>query len=153
MLSDIAAVRLMLNTGLRVAEFCAVNWKDVRLGDRQGTLTVRKGKGSKHRQIPLNKDARHALLSLGYGEHAGKASPIFIRHMVLDVPRLSDSPRTIRAGGGPERGNAALAEGHSFKEPRQCGRQFRKDRSPGRSGEPGDHAGRRRCRICNKPSK
>ena len=75
---DIAAVRLMLNSGLRVAEFCAVNWKDVRLSDRQGTLTVRKGKGSKRRQIPLNKDARHALLSLGYGEHAGKATPIFV---------------------------------------------------------------------------
>jgi len=26
----------------------------------------------------LNKDARHALLSLGYGEHAGKATPIFV---------------------------------------------------------------------------
>ena len=75
---DVAAVKLMLNTGLRVAEFCAVNWKDIRLSDRQGTLTVRKGKGSKRRQIPLNKDARQALLSLGYGEHAGKATPIFV---------------------------------------------------------------------------
>jgi site-specific recombinase XerD len=75
---DVAAVKLMLNTGLRVAEVCAVNWKDIRLSDRQGTLTVRKGKGSKRRQIPLNKDARHALLSLGYGEHAGKQTPIFV---------------------------------------------------------------------------
>jgi site-specific recombinase XerD len=84
---DIAAVRLLLNTGLRVAEFCAVNWKDVRLSDRQGTLTVRKGKGSKRRQIPLNKDARHALLSFGYGEHAGRATPIFVGQRGPLTPR------------------------------------------------------------------
>ena len=84
---DITAVKLMLNTGLRVAEFCGVNWKDVRLSDRQGALTVRKGKGSKRRQIPLNKDARHALLSLGYGEHAGKATPIFVGQRGPLTPR------------------------------------------------------------------
>jgi integrase/recombinase XerC len=84
---DVAAVKVMLNTGLRVAEFCAVNWKDVRLSDRQGTLTVRKGKGSKRRQIPLNRDARQALLSLGYGEHAGKATPIFVGQRGPLTPR------------------------------------------------------------------
>lgn len=75
---DLAAVRLMLNTGLRVAELCALKWKDIRLSARQGTLTVRRGKGNKRRQIPLNKDARTALLSLGYSEQAGKTSSIFV---------------------------------------------------------------------------
>ena len=68
-----AAVKLMLNAGLRIAELCAIVWKDIRLGDRQGTLTVRKGKGGKRRQIPLNKDARQALLAMGFGEYAGSS--------------------------------------------------------------------------------
>jgi integrase/recombinase XerC len=84
---DIAAVKVMLNTSLRGAEFCAVTWKDIRLSDRQGTLTVRKGKGSKRRQIPLNKDARQALLALGYHEHAGKAMPIFVGQRGSLTPR------------------------------------------------------------------
>jgi len=33
---------------------------------------------------------------------------------------------------------ASLRRGQ--QEPRQCGRQFRKDRNPGRSLKPGDHA-------------
>jgi integrase/recombinase XerC len=53
----------------------------------QGTLTVRKGKGSKRRQIPLNKDARQALLSLGYSEHAGKPRPVFIGQRGPLTPR------------------------------------------------------------------
>jgi len=84
---DIAAVKVMLNTGLRVAEFCAVIWKDIRLSDRQGTLTVRKGKGSKRRQIPLNKDARQALLALGYHEHVGKATAVFVGQRGPLTPR------------------------------------------------------------------
>ena len=40
---DIAAVVLMLNTGLRVSELCVLLWKDINLSSRQGTLTVRKG--------------------------------------------------------------------------------------------------------------
>ena len=129
---DIAAVKVMLNTGLRVAEFCAVTWKDIRLSDRQGKLTLWKGKGSKRRQIPLNKDARQALLALGYGEHAEKRAPY--------TTRLSDSSRAIRARRGSERGNTALVEAQLLQEPCQYGRQFGKDRRPGRSREPGDHA-------------
>lgn len=85
---DIAAVKLVLNTGLRVAELCAVNWKDIRLSDRQGTLTVRKGKGSKRCQIPLNKVARQALLALGYGEYAGKSAPVFVGQRGPLTPRV-----------------------------------------------------------------
>lgn len=74
---DIAIVKLLLNSGLRVEELCSLTWKDVRLTNRQGTLVVQKGKGSKRREVPLNGDARNALLSLGYKENAGKRSPIF----------------------------------------------------------------------------
>ncbi len=69
---DIAAILLMLNTGLRVAELCVLVWRDIRVTDRHGTLTVRNGKGSKRREVPLNKDARRVLLFLGYRENAGR---------------------------------------------------------------------------------
>jgi site-specific recombinase XerD len=84
---DNAAIVLMLNTGLRVAELCALAWRDIRLTDRQGTLTVRSGKGSKRREIPLNKDARRVLLLLGYGSHAGKPAPLFLGQRGRLTPR------------------------------------------------------------------
>ena len=73
---DLAVVRLLLNTGLRVQELCALTWKDVALSDRKGLLTVRHGKGGKHRQVPLNHDARAALAALGYPQHAGQEAVI-----------------------------------------------------------------------------
>lgn len=74
---DFAVVRLLLNTGLRVSELCGLVWTDVTITPKKGTLTVRSGKGSKRREIPLNKDARSALLSLGYYDNVGKPTPIF----------------------------------------------------------------------------
>ena len=74
---DIAIVKLLLNTGLRVQELCSLTWQDVRISDRKGALGVRRGKGGKGREIPLNKDARMALLSAGYSKLAGKHAPIF----------------------------------------------------------------------------
>lgn len=73
---DLAVVRLLLNTGLRVQELCALTWKDVALSGRKGLLTVRHGKGDKHRQVPLNHDARAALTALGYPQHAGKEAAV-----------------------------------------------------------------------------
>ena len=73
---DLAVVRLLLNTGLRVHELCALMWKDVTLSERKGLLTVRQGKGGKHRQVPLNQDARDALTALGYPRHAGEEAVI-----------------------------------------------------------------------------
>ena len=67
----------MLHTGVRVSELCALVWQDVHLSERRGLLTVRSGKGSKRRHIPLNRDARQALRTLGYAEHAGTAASRF----------------------------------------------------------------------------
>ncbi len=67
---DLGVVELLLNTGLRAGELCALRWRDVRIsdcakrsagGNRKGMLVVRSGKGSKRREIPLNKDARSAF--------------------------------------------------------------------------------------------
>jgi len=74
---DITIIRLLLNTGLRVQELCALYWKDITISDRKGTLIVHHGKGEKRREVTLNKDARDALSSIGYLKHVGQNKLIF----------------------------------------------------------------------------
>src|SRR5207244_8017486 len=40
---DLAVVRLLLNTGLRVQALCDLTWKDVALSERRGPLPVPRG--------------------------------------------------------------------------------------------------------------
>lgn len=58
---DVAIVIVLLNTGLRISELCALELDDVDLRKRKGTVVVRRGKGTKQRTIPLNLRTRHAL--------------------------------------------------------------------------------------------
>lgn len=58
---DWALVVFLLNTGLRIAEMCALTVEDVQMGERSGWVIVRSGKGSKNRRVPLNAEARRAL--------------------------------------------------------------------------------------------
>jgi site-specific recombinase XerD len=58
---DLAILQVLRHTGLRVGELCDLRLDDIDLSERKGTLTVRQGKGAKHRTMPLNADARHAL--------------------------------------------------------------------------------------------
>lgn len=59
---DRAIIVLMLHTGLRAQELCAITRGQVRLGKRSGTLTVQ-GKRNKYRDIPLNATARTTLVA------------------------------------------------------------------------------------------
>ena len=74
---DIAIVKILLHTGVRVSELCALTWSDVVVTERKGKLIVRQGKGGKYREIPVNKDARRTLQCIGYAENAGTELPIF----------------------------------------------------------------------------
>jgi integrase/recombinase XerC len=58
---DAAIVQVMLGASLRVGEVAALKVSDVEIRDRSGQVTVRLGKGSKHRTVPLNADVRAAL--------------------------------------------------------------------------------------------
>jgi site-specific recombinase XerD len=58
---DIALLKTLRHTGLRVSELCALRLGDVETGERKGTLIVRRGKGAKHRELPLNADVRTAI--------------------------------------------------------------------------------------------
>ncbi len=58
---DQAIVIMLLNTGLRISELCALDMNDVEIGERKGVVHVRAGKGEKARGVPLNKTARDSL--------------------------------------------------------------------------------------------
>ncbi len=57
---DEALVKLLVETGLRVAETVGLDVRDLDLGPRHGWLTVR-GKGNKTRRVPVSSRARPAL--------------------------------------------------------------------------------------------
>jgi site-specific recombinase XerD len=58
---DQAIVMTLLHTGLRVGELCALTTSDLTLKPRSGQLVIRRGKGMKYREVPLNAPAREAL--------------------------------------------------------------------------------------------
>jgi len=58
---DIAILQVLRHTGIRVGELCALRVADIQTSERKGSLTVRSGRGSKHRVIPLNLNVRKAL--------------------------------------------------------------------------------------------
>jgi site-specific recombinase XerD len=60
---DLAIVQTLLGTGLRISELAALTVSDAEISDRKGILYVRAGKGSKARQIPLDKQTRQALVN------------------------------------------------------------------------------------------
>src|SRR3954471_11285471 len=58
---DLAIVLTLRHTGIRVSELSSLMLGDVEISERKGSLTVRSGKGSKFRILPLNVDARQAI--------------------------------------------------------------------------------------------
>lgn len=58
---DYALIQLMVQTGLRISECAALRLGDIKLGERQGQVLIRAGKGNKSRAVPLNASAHQAL--------------------------------------------------------------------------------------------
>ncbi|MCL6441910.1 MAG: tyrosine-type recombinase/integrase [Alicyclobacillus sp.] len=58
---NIAIVYVLLMTGLRVSELCALNRDDIAMSERKGQVTVRHGKGNVSRTVPLPSSARFHL--------------------------------------------------------------------------------------------
>ena len=75
---DIAIVKILLNTGLRVQELCNLKWSDITVTERKGSLVVRNSKGEKYRTVPLNKDARNAFQHMNYQANFGSNQSIFL---------------------------------------------------------------------------
>jgi len=84
---DIAIVKILLNTGLRIKELCNLKWKHITVTDRKGSLVVNYGKGNKSREIPLNKSARLAFESINYKANVGSNNKVFIGQRGALTPR------------------------------------------------------------------
>ncbi len=53
-LRDLAIITMLLHTGMRVGELCNLRVSDIRISTSSNMITVREGKGTKRRNIPLN---------------------------------------------------------------------------------------------------
>ena len=58
---DYAMIELLAGTGLRVGELLALRVGDIKLRDRSGVVTVRRGKHGNFRTVPLTLDVRKAM--------------------------------------------------------------------------------------------
>ncbi len=126
---DRALVVLLLNTGLRISEACALEVRDVEMGERSGWVTVRSGKGGKERRVPLNREARGALKAWlserGEAEGAVFAglTPSGAQRRLADIGRragVTVHPHTLRhtfaknlVDGGTGLEQVAMLLGHS----------------------------------------
>lgn len=53
-LRDLAIITMLLHTGIRVSELCNLRLFDIRISNNSNMITIRDGKGTKQRNIPLN---------------------------------------------------------------------------------------------------
>ncbi|ACV62694.1 integrase family protein [Desulfofarcimen acetoxidans DSM 771] len=60
-LRELTLITLMLHTGLRVQEVADLRLADIEICERKGKVTVRNGKHSRRREVPLNIDTRQLL--------------------------------------------------------------------------------------------
>ncbi len=58
---DETIIKILLNTGLRVSELCALKISDLDLKINKGNIVVRQGKGQKRRDVPMNKETTQAI--------------------------------------------------------------------------------------------
>ena len=56
-----AIVMTFINTGIRLEELVELDREDIEIGERQGNLIIRHGKGFKEREVPLNAENRRAI--------------------------------------------------------------------------------------------
>ena len=56
-LRDLAIITMLLHTGMRVGELCNLRVSDIRISTNSNMVTVREGKGTKRRNVPLNSTA------------------------------------------------------------------------------------------------
>src|SRR5215216_476829 len=75
---DLAIVLTLRHTGIRVSELSNLMLGDVEISERKGSVTVRSGKGSKFRVLPLNVDARQAITAYLRARPTVSADHLFI---------------------------------------------------------------------------
>jgi site-specific recombinase XerD len=94
-LRDRAMVMVMMHAGMREAEAANLLIEDIHLSERKGSATIHRGKGDKHREVPLNSEARRALSEyMAVIDPHGGCSPHQDPH-----PALSRGERRRKEGG------------------------------------------------------
>jgi len=90
---SILAVEILLGTGMRLGELCALELEDVEDDGEAIFLKIRRGKGAKFRRVPVSQRLRRELLRYVNRERPDSASP----HLLLlrdgrpvDVECVSD---------------------------------------------------------------
>lgn len=113
---DVAIVQTLRHTGIRVSELADLMLGDVEVSERKGSLTVRSGKGSKFRILPLNLDVRNAISAykevrpqvadehLFVGQRGQGVSSRAVEQLVAKYARLAGledvTPHTLRHSFG-----------------------------------------------------
>ena len=82
---DVAMLLCLVDTGARVTEFLNINLEDI--NQVRGDILIRKGKGSKPREVYLGKQSRHALRK--YLKHRQDNNPaVWVSHSRFGSERL-----------------------------------------------------------------
>jgi integrase/recombinase XerC len=106
---------VMLNCGLRISEVVQLNVSDVVLTARMRQLTVRCGKGSKHRTVPINKEAGEIIqLYMAGRMSADQEEPMFVscKGTRLSTQSIDHLIRQLGKDSGVELSSHTLR--HSF---------------------------------------
>jgi len=90
---DYAILQILVQTGMRIGECAALNYQDIRLGERSGSAAVRGGKGNKARTVPLNASARKALID--YSALLLKTEATLEAILVLWPTRQTNAPTPL----------------------------------------------------------
>jgi site-specific recombinase XerD len=121
-LRNYVMVAMLWSTGLRRAELCALDWRDIDL--QEATLLVRKGKGAKQRQLFLNDrlldDLRGYRLKQGGSDDSAVFpaysvnAPDAKKHARLSPSRLLDIIREHAKAAGLTKPVSPLTLRHTF---------------------------------------
>lgn len=75
---DAAIAKLLLFTGMRVSELCNLRWSCIHISASEAYVVIQGEKAGISREVYLNQEAQSALLAIGYKEHRGSESPVFV---------------------------------------------------------------------------
>jgi len=75
-LRDYAMLEMLAGAGLRVGELLALKISDMAIGERSGTVIVRRGKHENYREVPLTLDVRKALTAYLDNKHSDRDEPM-----------------------------------------------------------------------------
>jgi site-specific recombinase XerD len=90
---DRCVLLLLYHTGLRAGELAALLLSDLTLGERSGSVQVRRGKGNMSRRVPLNVEARSAIREYLQVRHSSEEQSLLVgqrgealsAHAIYDV--------------------------------------------------------------------